>query len=62
MPAVRVSGEIIIEDKNLFGASSFVLQQLKIGTGITLSPLSVLLHKPKDGNTYIGNPAVVVKY
>jgi acetyltransferase-like isoleucine patch superfamily enzyme len=62
MPNTKISGEVIIEDRNLFGASSFVLQQVKIGSSITLSPLSALLRKPKDGNVYVGNPAIRVKY
>ena len=57
MPGTRISGEVNIGDNNLFGTYSFVKQQLKIGNNITLSPLSALLTKSKDNNTYIGNPA-----
>lgn len=57
MPKVCISGEVSIGNKNLFGASSFIKQQIKIGNDITLSPLSSLLFKPKDGEIYIGNPA-----
>lgn len=57
MPGVRISGEVSIGNRNLFGAMSFVKQCLNIGNDIILSPLSPLLTKPKDGNTYIGNPA-----
>lgn len=62
MPGVKVSGEVIIGNYNLFGAMSFIKQQLKIGDHITLSPLSALLTKPKDGGTYIGNPAKLFKF
>lgn len=61
MPGVRISGGVIIKDRNLFGAESFVKQQVKIGCDITLSPVSALLTKPKDGHTYIGNPAKLFK-
>lgn len=57
MPGVRISGEVTIGDRNLFGAMSFVKQCLHIGNDIILSPLSPLLTKPADGNTYMGNPA-----
>lgn len=62
MPRVLISGEVKIDSLNLFGASSFVKQQIKIGSNITLTPLSVLLTKPKDGQTYIGNPAKIFKF
>lgn len=57
MPGVRVSGDVSIGNNNLIGADSFIKQAIKIGNNITLSPLSALLTKPKDGNIYIGNPA-----
>lgn len=57
MPGVRVSGCVCIGDENLFGSMSFVLQCLKMGSNIRLSPCSVLLTKPKDGCLYMGNPA-----
>jgi sugar O-acyltransferase (sialic acid O-acetyltransferase NeuD family) len=62
MPAVRISGGVTIGNKNLFGVSSIVLQQLKIDEGVVLSPGSVLLHKPQNNSTYIGNPAKLLKY
>ena len=62
MPGCRVSGDVTIGDSNLFGAMAFVNQGLKIGSDITLSPLSALLTKPNDGNTYIGNPAKIFKF
>lgn len=62
MPGVRISGETSIGDCNLFGAGSFVKQGLRIGNGITLSPLSPLMTRPKDGCTYIGNPAKIFKF
>lgn len=62
MPDSRISGDVIIGDGNLFGGKSFVKQQLRIGDNVTLSPLSALLTKPKNGMTYIGNPAKVFKF
>ncbi len=62
MPGCRISGEVTIGNYNLFGAMSFVKQCLTIGNDVTLSPLSPLLTKPKDGNLYIGNPAKILKF
>lgn len=62
MPGVRVSGEVSIGCQNLFGAGSFIKQRIAIGNNIVLSPLSVLLTQPKDGRTYIGNPALHFKF
>lgn len=62
MPGARISGDVKMGDSNLMGSDSFVLQGLKIGNHVTLSPLSALLTKPKNGNTYIGNPAKLFRY
>lgn len=62
MPGVRVSGEIRIGDYNMFGANSFIHQQVKIGNNVVIAPCSALLRKPKDGNTYYGIPATVMKF
>lgn len=62
MPGVKVSGEVSIGKENLFGASSFIKQQIKVGDSVTLSPLSVLLTKPKDNSLYVGNPAKKIVY
>lgn len=62
MPGSRISGEVCIGCQNLIGADSFIKQQIKIGNNVTLSPLSALLTKPKDGYTYIGNPAKIFKF
>lgn len=62
MSDVRISGAVTIGNENLFGASSFVIQGLKIGNLIRLSPGSMLLTKPKDNSLYIGNPAKLTKF
>lgn len=61
MPAVRVSGGVVIGSGNFFGINSIVLQQIKIGNHVRLGAGSVLMTKPKDGCTYIGNPAKLLK-
>lgn len=62
MPDVRVSGEVTIGNENVIGVGSIILQQLRIGNNITLGAGCVLLTKPKDGRTYIGNPAKLFKF
>lgn len=62
MPAVRISGEVEIGDENFIGCAAVILQQIKIGCRTTIGANSTVLRKTKDGNTYVGNPAVRVKY
>ena len=62
MPAVRISGEVSIGERNFFGVSSVVLQRIKIGNDTVIGANSTILRKTKDGNTYVGNPALIVKY
>ncbi|MEF9924087.1 MAG: serine acetyltransferase [Muribaculaceae bacterium] len=62
MPAVRVSGEVLIGNNNFFGVSSIILQQIKIANGIVLGANSVMMRTPKDNETYVGNPAKIIKY
>ena len=62
MPNVRISGEVEIGNSNLLGACTFVIQGVKIGTGVHLSPGSILLRNPKDNSIYIGNPAKNFKF
>lgn len=62
MPAVRISGGTIIGDSNFFGIASIVLQGKTVGNNISLGAGSVLMKKPKDGKTYIGNPAKLMEF
>jgi acetyltransferase-like isoleucine patch superfamily enzyme len=62
MPNIRISGGVEIGDGNLFGGSSFVMPGIKVGTCVHLSPGSVLMRNPKDGQVYIGNPAKLFKF
>lgn len=62
MPDIRVSGEVRIGECNLIGVGSIILQQIKVGNNVHLGAGAVLMTKPKDGCTYIGNPAKLFKY
>ncbi len=62
MPGTRISGEVSIGNECLFGADSFVRQQLSIPDRVTLSPLSPLLTTPKQDSLYMGNPAKRIKF
>ena len=62
MPDIRISGEVTIGEENLIGVGSIILQQIKIGKNIHLGAGAVLMTKPKDGGTYIGNPAKLFKF
>ncbi len=57
-----VSGSVVIGDGNTIGTGSIVIQQLRIGNNVTLGAGSVLMTRPKDGCTYIGNPAKLFRY
>ena len=58
-PSVRISGNITAGNRNFFGVSSVVLQGVSLGDDVTLGANSVLVRTPKDGKTYIGNPATL---
>lgn len=62
MPGVRISGETNIGNENYFGVGSVILQRVKIGSDTVVGAGSVIIRKTKDGNTYLGNPATIVKY
>ena len=62
MPDIRISGEVTIGNENLLGVGSIIMQQVIIGSRVHLSPGSVLMTKPKNGATYIGNPAKIFKF
>ncbi len=60
-PEVRVSGETMIGDANFFGVRSLVLQGLKIGNNTRIGTGSIIMRNTKDGMTYFGNPAKIIK-
>ncbi len=62
MPSVNISGGVIIGDENFFGVQSVVLQYLKVGNRTRIGANSVIMRKTQDGNLYMGNPAVKVKF
>lgn len=62
MPGVRISGETIIGNGNYFGVSSVLLQKKKVGNNTVVGAGSVILRQTKDNSTYIGNPAVILKF
>ena len=57
MPEARLSGEVIVQNLNLFGGRCFIAQQVKIGTNTTIGAGSIVLRKTKDNSLYLGNPA-----
>ena len=60
-PETRVSGETIIGNKNFFGVRCTILQGLKIGEDTRIGAGSFIIRKTKDGQTYFGNPAKMLK-
>jgi sugar O-acyltransferase (sialic acid O-acetyltransferase NeuD family) len=62
MPDVNISGKVVIGNKNYFGVNSTVLQQIRIGNETIIGANSLVLRKTKDGMTYVGNPASIIKY
>lgn len=61
-PETRISGETRIGDNNFFGVRSMVLQRLSIGNDVRIGAGSVVMRKTKNGMTYFGNPAKIIKY
>jgi len=61
MPAVKISGEVQIGDRNFFGVNSIVLQQIRIGNDTVVGANSLILRNTKDGMTYFGSPASIIK-
>jgi len=62
MPGTRVSGNVSIGSKNFFGVSSVVLPKNHIGNNTVIGAGSVIMRNTKDNSTYVGNPAVMVKF
>lgn len=60
-PETRVSGETTIGNKNFFGVRCTILQGLKIGNKTRIGAGSFIIRKTKDGQTYFGNPAKMLK-
>ena len=62
MPAVRISGNVTLGNRNFLGVSAVVLQQIRIGNDTVIGANSTVFRKTKDGNTYVGTPASIIKY
>ena len=62
MPAVKISGEVVIGSGNYFGVNSTILQQISIGNDTVIGANSLIIRKTKDGKTYVGSPATIIKY
>lgn len=60
-PETRISGETKIGNSNFFGVRSLVLQGLSIGDNTRIGAGSTVMRKTKDGMTYFGNPAKILK-
>lgn len=60
-PETRISGETKIGNSNFFGVRSLVLQGLTIGDNTRIGTGSTIIRKTKDGMTYFGNPAKILK-
>lgn len=61
MSSVNISGGIEIGDENFFGVQSVLLQYIKVGNNTRVGANSVVIRNTKDGNLYVGNPAVKMK-
>lgn len=59
-PDTRISGETVIGDMNFFGARSFLAQGLRVGNETRIGAGSIVLRNTKDGNLYMGNPAIKI--
>lgn len=62
MPGVRISGEVTIGNRNFWGFNSGIIQHKAVGNDVTIGAGAILLRKPKDGCTYVGIPASMVKF
>ena len=58
----KVSGKVKIGNLNYFGVSSVILQQIEIGNNTKVGANSLIIKRTKDNQTYLGNPASIVKY
>ena len=61
MPSTNISGNVTMGERNFLGVSSVILEKLTIGNDTTIGANSLICRNTKDKNTYIGNPASIVK-
>lgn len=60
-PDVRLSGAVTVGDGNYFGARALVLQGVAVGRGTRIGTGSVVIRRTRDGVTYFGNPARIMR-
>jgi acetyltransferase-like isoleucine patch superfamily enzyme len=60
-PNELISGNVVIENKNLLGFNCGIIQGKKIGNRNVVGAGAILLRTIKDEGTYIGVPAVKMK-
>ena len=58
----NISGNVKIENNNLFGVNSVILQNIQICDDNLIGASSLVIKNIKKSGTYIGNPAVKLKY
>lgn len=61
-PNTQIMGNVTIENFNFFGFSCGVLQGKKIGNNNVIGAGAILLRSIKDEGTYVGVPAVKMKF
>lgn len=62
MPAVKISGGVVMEDGNFCGVNSVILQYKTLSSEIIVGAGSVVMRNIKRPGTYIGNPAKKIEY
>lgn len=62
MTGTRIAGRCKIGDKNFFGSNSSVFQGIRIGENTTIGSNSFLTHPAKNDATYVGIPAIRMKF
>lgn len=60
MPTTNISGGVVINEKVLVGAQSFVLQGKSIGKNSVISAGSKVFSNVQDNVTVFGNPAYII--
>lgn len=58
-PSTKISGNVEIGTRNFLGVGCAVLQGIKIGNEVKVSAGSYIFRNTKDGQLYMGNPAVM---
>lgn len=62
MPATKISGGVTMGDRNFLGVNSVILQYKSLCDDNVIGASSVVLRNIKSPGTYVGNPAIKIKY